>query len=86
MKTALVAIAILAGIAGAAQAASNCVITAPGGAAAYLRASPGGSVIGRIPNGTSVSMGETAYDTSGQPSVRVGNGWVYREYITCRVR
>jgi hypothetical protein len=85
MKTALLALAMLAGIAGTAHA-NNCVITAPGGVAAYLRASPGGSVIGQIRNGTPVYMGETAYDSSGQQSVHVGRGWVFREYITCRVR
>lgn len=85
-------IAVLAvlGTATLASANDRCRVMDPTGTPLNIRETPGGRVVGTLPNGMLVAHSETVRDRRGRAWAflhdRVsGNpiGWVYREFIAC---
>lgn len=82
--------ATLALSAGPALAQTFCYISDPTGTPLNIRVEPNGRVVGTIPNGTQVTIGETRHDERGRVWVFVRNldtnrgiGWVYRNFLNC---
>lgn len=85
------AITILFAFGVAAEAQSRrCRITDPTGTPLNVRATPGGEVVGQLPNGMLVNRAETVRDDRGRTWLFLHNretgdpiGWVYREFVAC---
>jgi hypothetical protein len=74
----------------AAAAGDRCKVTDPTGTPLNVRASPGGKLIGTLPNGTLVSVVGYGQDANGKPWAQIKHyqtnrmiGWVFREFISC---
>ncbi len=87
-----IAIVVLAfGLAGvSAEAQTRCRIMDPTGTPLNIRATPGGRVVGQLPNGMLVNRAETVRDERGRAWVFLHSretgdpiGWVYREFVAC---
>lgn len=91
-KTARLGFALAAIVAGASavEAQTRCRIMDPTGTPLNIRATPGGRVVGQLPNGMLVNRAETVRDERGRPWVFLHSretgdpiGWVYREFVAC---
>jgi hypothetical protein len=83
------AILLVTGLAAEAQS-RRCRITDPTGTPLNIRATPGGEVVGQLPNGMLVNRAETIRDERGRAWVFLHDrasgdpiGWVYREFVAC---
>ena len=70
-----------------ALAGQRCVVTDPTGTPLNVRRADG-VIIGTLRNGEVVEILKTGYDPKNKPWAYVaygtnGEGWVYREFITC---
>jgi uncharacterized protein YraI len=89
LKTTLVTAAALAASLTAA-AAQQCMVSDPTGTPLNMRDTPGGDIIGRLRNGTFVSMVATVDDRRGRRWAEVrapgynGTVFVFREFVSCR--
>jgi hypothetical protein len=85
----LIAAAILAASTSAATA-TQCMVSDPTGTPLNIRETPDGEVIGRLRNGTFVTMVDTVQDRRGRRWAIVrapgygGTVSVFREFISCR--
>jgi hypothetical protein len=73
-----------------ASAQARCRVMDPTGTPLNVRASPGGRVIGNLPNGLLVSIMSVRRDGGGRPWAHVSRydsgrriGWVWREFLAC---
>lgn len=81
-------LAVTALAAPTAEAQQRCRVMDPTGTPLNIRETPGGRVVGSLPNGVLVAAVETVrangrvwvfvHDRAGDPI-----GWVYREFIAC---
>lgn len=85
----LVLAATAGGFAGA-EAQTRCRIMDPTGTPLNIRETPGGRVVGQLPNGMLVNRAETVRDGRGRAWVFLHSretgdpiGWVYREFVAC---
>ncbi len=81
--------ALLAAVSFTAQA-EVCAVTDPTGTPLKVRTEPYGKVVGKLKNGTKVTVLDYAEDKNGKSWVFVANaktglaiGWIYREFISC---
>jgi hypothetical protein len=85
MLTAAILAASLSG-----ASAQQCMVSDPTGTPLNIRESPGGEVIGRLRNGTFVTMVDTVDDRRGRRWAIVrapgysGTVSVFREFVSCR--
>ncbi|HRE21707.1 MAG TPA: SH3 domain-containing protein [Rhabdaerophilum sp.] len=73
-----------------ANAQTRCRIMDPTGTPLNIRETPGGRVVGQLPNGMLVNRAETVRDGRGRAWVFLHSretgdpiGWVYREFVAC---
>lgn len=85
----LVAALLLASLSSA-SAQARCRVMDPTGTPLNVRSSPGGRIIGNLPNGFLVSIMSIRRDGGGRPWAYVSRfdngrriGWVWREFIAC---
>lgn len=85
----LVAAVLLATVSNV-SAQARCRVMDPTGTPLNVRASPGGQVVGNLPNGFLVSIISIRSDGGGRPWAYVSRfdsgrpiGWVWREFIAC---
>jgi hypothetical protein len=89
LKSALIAAAALA-VTLSAASAQQCMVSDPTGTPLNIRETPGGEVIGRLRNGTFVTMVDTVDDRRGRRWAIVrapgysGTVSVFREFVSCR--
>jgi uncharacterized protein YgiM (DUF1202 family) len=81
--------ALLAAVSFTAQA-EVCAVTDPTGTPLNVRSVPQGYVVGKLKNGTKVTVLDYASDKNGKSWAFVANartgiaiGWIYREFISC---
>lgn len=81
--------AMTVGIAGA-EAQTRCRIMDPTGTPLNVRETPGGRIVGQLPNGMLVNRAETVRDARGRAWVFLHSretgdpiGWVFREFVAC---
>ena len=79
----------LAALAQASAQSARCRVTDPTGTPLNIRETPGGRVVGTIPNGFVVSRAEQV-NLNGRVWVFIHNpqtgspiGWVFREFVSC---
>lgn len=84
------ALALVVGATGVTQAQTRCRIMDPTGTPLNIRETPGGRVVGQLPNGMLVNRAETIRDERGRAWVFLHSretgdpiGWVYREFVAC---
>ena len=80
-------------LASQAHAQTRCRVMDPTGTDLNVRATPNGRIVGKIVNGSMVSLVDTAGDDRGRPWARVivedgtgrarAPGWVFREFVAC---
>jgi hypothetical protein len=80
----------LSGVTAADAQSRRCRIMDPTGTPLNVRATPGGPVVGQLPNGMLVNRAETIRDERGRAWVflqdrQTGDpiGWVFREFVAC---
>ena len=83
----IIAAILLSTLAAPALAGQRCVVTDPTGTPLNVRRGDG-AIIGALRNGEVVEILKRGYDPKGKPWAYVayetnGEGWVYREFITC---
>lgn len=68
----------------------RCRVMDPTGTPLNIRATPGGEVVGQLPNGMLVNRAETTRDARGRTWIFLHDrtngdpiGWVYREFVSC---
>ena len=86
-RAALISAILLALSLDAASASQRCMVTDPSGTPLNVRRFDG-KIIGALHNGEIVRVLRTGADPQGKPWAYVafetnGEGWVYREFITC---
>ena len=85
----LAAAAALAGSGPVGAQSSRCRVMDPTGIPLNVRAGPGGSVVGQLPNGMLVRAAQSVRDPNGRTWTFVYGrdgepiGWVFREFIAC---
>jgi hypothetical protein len=87
----LIAVSALLGAVTAAGAQDRrCRVMDPTGTPLNIRATPGGPVVGSLPNGMLVNRAETIRDERGRAWVFLHDrstgdpiGWVFREFVAC---
>ena len=87
---AILAASFLASFTAAEAQSRRCRVMDPTGTPLNIRATPGGEVVGQLPNGMLVNRAETTRDVRGRTWVflhdRINGdpiGWVYREFVSC---
>ena len=87
-KLALVAAAFV--LSASAASAQSCMVSDPTGTPLNVRATPGGTILGTLRNGSNVILIDTIDDSRGRRWAEVsarGYGqsvWVFREFVSCR--
>ena len=90
MHPALVAALLCSAALSTAHARSLCVVVNPTGTPLNVRASPPGSIIGALYNGTRVVNFTEVVDAHGRVWSHVAtvdsgkDGWVYRSFLDCQ--
>lgn len=84
------ALALLASASAVAAQDRRCRVMDPTGTPLNIRATPGGPVVGNLPNGMLVNRAETVRDARGRAWVFLHDrytgdpiGWVFREFVAC---
>jgi uncharacterized protein YraI len=87
-KLALAAAALV--LTASAASAQSCMVSDPTGTPLNVRATPGGTILGTLRNGSNVSLIDTVDDSRGRRWAEVSargysrNVWVFREFVSCR--
>ncbi len=90
LAVALLAFTIGTSVVGAEAQSRRCRVMDPTGTPLNIRATPGGEVVGQLPNGVIVNGAEQVRDDNGRTwlflhNQRTGHpiGWVFREFVSC---
>jgi hypothetical protein len=91
MRKLLASAGLICGLyASAAGAQSRCRVMDPTGTPLNVRTAPSGAIVGTLPNGLLVSIGDQSVDQNGKAWVYISRhsdgatlGWVFREFLAC---